>query len=249
MSSHMRNSVEEDLEELPATNTGPKGVINDWRRFKLESEDHESIPPNKRELLRQMSSPYRPPKGDEKELRERLNRKMSIQEYELIQDEDEKSLRKYRKQCMQEMHQRLSFGPRFGCLYDLESGEQFLEVIEKEHRLTIVVVHIYEDEVKGCDALNKCLSCLATEYPSVKFCKIKASNTGAGDRFSDGVLPTLLVYKAGELVGNFLSITEHLNEEFFAVDVECFLNEYGLLPEKEFGACQNTGSEDDADVE
>jgi len=32
-------------------------VIHDWRKFKLESEDHESIPPNKRELLRQMSNP------------------------------------------------------------------------------------------------------------------------------------------------------------------------------------------------
>ncbi|MBN3302368.1 PHOS protein, partial [Amia calva] len=172
---------------------------------------------------------------------------MSVQEYELIQDEDESCLRKYRKQCMQEMHQRLSFGPKFGCLYELESGEQFLETIEREHRLTFVVVHIYDDEVKGCDALNNCLTCLAAEYPSVKFCKIKACNTGAGDRFSDSVLPTMLVYKGGELVGNFLCITKHLNEEFFAVDVEAFLNEYGLLPEKEFGACQN--EEEEADVE
>lgn len=39
---------------------GPKGVINDWRRFKLESMDQEALPPNKRELLRQMSSPQKP---------------------------------------------------------------------------------------------------------------------------------------------------------------------------------------------
>ena len=35
---------------------GPKGVINDWRRFKLDSVD-QTVPQNKRELLRQMSSP------------------------------------------------------------------------------------------------------------------------------------------------------------------------------------------------
>lgn len=51
------------------------------------------------------------------------------------------------------------------------------------------------------------------------------------------VLPALLVYKAGELLGNFLAVTKHFNEEFFATDVEAFLNEYGLLPEKEFEAC------------
>lgn len=51
---------------------GPKGVINDWRRFKLESMDQENLPPAKRDLLRQMSSPNRP-KDDS---RANLNRKV-----------------------------------------------------------------------------------------------------------------------------------------------------------------------------
>lgn len=170
---------------------------------------------------------------------------MSAQEYELIKEEDEKSLRKYRKQCMQEMHERLSFGPKFEGVYDLDSGEAFLEVIEKEHRLTVVVVHIYKDGVPGCEALNSSLDCLATEYASVKFCRICACDTGAGDRFCDDVLPALLVYKAGELLGNFLAVTQHFSEEFFATDVEAFLNAYGLLPEKECGGAE----EDEADVE
>ncbi|XP_030626220.1 phosducin b [Chanos chanos] len=234
------NTVDE--EEVTVTHTGPKGVINDWRKFKLESMDQESLPPNKRELLRQMSSPHKP-KDDAKG---GLNRKMSAQEYELIKEDDEKCLRRYRKQCMQEMHERLSFGPKFEGVYELDSGEAFLEVIEKEHRLTVVVVHIYKDGIKGCEALNNCLDCLATEYPSVKFCKISAAATGAGDRFSDDVLPALLVYKSGELLGNFLAVTQHLSEEFFATDVETFLNEYGLLPEKEFSP---GADEEEADVE
>ncbi|KAG1963730.1 phosducin b isoform X1 [Pimephales promelas] len=231
-----------DEEPVIVTQTGPKGVINDWRKFKLESMDQEVLPPSKRELLRQMSSPQKPKDtcvGG-------LNRKMSAQEYELIKEDDEKSLRKYRKQCMQEMHEHLSFGPKFETVYDLDSGEAFLDVIEKEHRLTVVVVHIYKDGVKGCDALNSCMDCLASEYNTVKFCRIPAAATGAGERFSDDVLPTLLVYKAGELLGNFLAVTQHFNEEFFATDVEVFLNEYGLLPVKECGA---GAEEDEADVE
>ncbi len=171
---------------------------------------------------------------------------MSAQEYELIKEEDEKSLHKYRKQCMQEMHESLSFGPKFEGVYDLDSGEAFLEVIEKEHRLTVVVVHIFKNGVQGCEVLNSCLNCLASEYPSVKFCRISATATGAGERFSDDVLPALLVYKAGELLGNFLAVTKHFSEEFFATDVEAFLNEYGLLPEKE---CGPGAAEDEADVE
>ncbi|XDA81908.1 hypothetical protein R6Z07M_011808 [Ovis aries] len=236
-------SLEEDFEGQ-ASHTGPKGVINDWRKFKLESEDSDSVAPSKKEILRQMSSPQN---RDDKDSKERFSRKMSVQEYELIHKdkEDENCLRKYRRQCMQDMHQKLSFGPRYGFVYELESGEQFLETIEKEQKITTIVVHIYEDGVKGCDALNSSLTCLAAEYPMVKFCKIKASNTGAGDRFSSDVLPTLLVYKGGELLSNFISVTEQLAEEFFTGDVESFLNEYGLLPEKEIHVLEQSNMEED----
>ncbi|XP_013856298.1 phosducin [Austrofundulus limnaeus] len=234
------SSATQEEDELPSNHTGPKGVINDWRRFKLDSVD-QTVPQKKRELLRQMSNP----REDDKD---RSNRKMSAQEYELIQNEDERGLKRYRKQCMQEMHERLSFGPKFECVHELESGEAFLEVIEKEHRLTLVVVHIYQNTVKSCEQLNSCLDCLAMEYPTVKFCRIDAVATGAAERFSSEVVPALLVYKAGELLGNFLAVSKHFSEEFFATDVEAFLNEYGLLPEKEFAACAD--DEDDAgDVE
>ncbi|KAL6108233.1 pdc [Pungitius sinensis] len=230
-----------DLPETP-TQTGPKGVINDWRRFKLESMDQESLPAAKRELLRQMSSPSRP-KDD---ARANINRKMSVQEYELLKEEDEGCLKKYRKRCMQDMHEKLSFGPRFEGVHELDSGEAFLEVIEKEHYSTVVVVHIYKVGVKGCEEINSCLDCLALEYPTVKFCRIDAVASGASERFSDEVLPTLLVYKAGELLGNFLACTQHLTEEFFATDVEAFLNSYGLLPEKELPGMED---EEENDVE
>ncbi|KAF7654528.1 hypothetical protein LDENG_00068540 [Lucifuga dentata] len=234
----MSGSAKEE-DELPANHTGPKGVINDWRRFKLDTVD-QTAPHSKKELLRQMSSPQE----DEKE---RQNRKMSIQEYEMIQEEDEGSLKRYRKQCMQEMHERLSFGPKFESVHELESGEAFLEVIEKEHHLTLVVVHIYQHGVKGCQQLNSCLDCLALEYSSVKFCRIDAVATGAAERFSSEVLPALLVYKAGELLGSFLAVTEHFSEDFFATDVEPFLNEYGLLPERDVTACTDDEEEGGAE--
>ncbi|XP_075396619.1 phosducin [Tenrec ecaudatus] len=239
-------NFEEDFEGQ-ATHTGPKGVIHDWRKFKLESEDGDSIPPNKKEILRQMSSPH---SRDEKDSQARYGRKMSIQEYELIhQDkEDESCLRKYRRQCMQDMHQKLSFGPRYGFVYELETGEEFLSTVEKEQKITTVIVHIYEDGIRGCSALNSSLMCLAAEYPMVKFCKMKASNTGAGDRFSSDVLPALLVYKGGELIGNFISVADQFTEEVFAGDVESFLNEYGLLPEREMHGLEQADVEDE-DIE
>lgn len=56
--------------------TGPKGVINDWRRFKLESMDQENLPSAKKELLRQMSSPNK----SKDDSRGSLNRKVPMAE-------------------------------------------------------------------------------------------------------------------------------------------------------------------------
>lgn len=58
---------------------GPKGVINDWRRFKLDNID-QTVPQSKRELLRQMSSP----REDDKE---RLNRKVDVNTHRTLYTE------------------------------------------------------------------------------------------------------------------------------------------------------------------
>ncbi|XP_054978886.1 phosducin [Sorex araneus] len=240
--SHGQN-LEGDFEGQ-ATHTGPKGVIHDWRKFKLESVDYTAAPAGKREILRQMSSPQ-----NSEMQQERTGRKMSLHEYELVQgeEEDERCLRRYRRRCMLDMHQKLSFGPCYGLLHELASGEHFVETLQRAPKVTLVLVHVYEDGVRGCTSLNHSLEQLAAEYPTVKFCKIRASDSGAGDRFPPEALPTLLVYRGGELIGNFVSVAEQFAQEFFAGDVESFLNEYGLLPEREVLAPEQSDSEEDAE--
>lgn len=70
------------------------------------------------------------------------------------------------------------------------------------------MVNIYEDGVRGCDVFNSSLACFVVEYLMVKFCKIKVFNIGAGDRFFIDVFFTLLVYKGGEFISNFISVVE-----------------------------------------
>nr|KAG5708406.1 hypothetical protein BaRGS_026133 [Batillaria attramentaria] len=45
-------------------------------------------------------------------------------------------------------------------------------------------------------------------------------------------VPALLVYKNGELVGNFLQLSKEFGDDFYATDVESFLEEHGFLPSK-----------------
>ncbi|CAI5794496.1 Phosducin domain-containing protein [Podarcis lilfordi] len=225
-----------------AVNTGPKGVINDWRRFKqLETEQREEQCREMERLIQKLSVTCRSHLDDEedkrkqKELQEKLNGKLTLQEYSALREgpDDEEFLQQYRKQRMEEMRRQLRSGQYFKQVFEIHSAEAFLDTIDKGPRNTLVMVHIYEDDVPGADSLHGCMVCLATEYPAVKFCRVRSSLIGASSRFTTSALPALLVYKGGELVGNFVRITDQLGEDFFAGDLEGFLQECGLLPEKD----------------
>ncbi|XP_066466869.1 phosducin-like protein [Tiliqua scincoides] len=226
-----------------AVNTGPKGVINDWRRFKqMETEQREEQCREMQQLIKRLSLTCRSHLDEERdqqkqqELQEKLNGKLTLQECSLLHEsanDDEEFLQQYRKQRMEEMRQQLRSGQQFKQVSELRSGEAFLDTVDKAHKNTLVVIHIYEDDVPGAESLNGCLLCLAAEYPTVKFCRVRSALIGASAHFTSNALPALLVYKGGELIGNFVRLTDQLGEDFFAVDLEAFLQECGLLPEKD----------------
>jgi len=80
--------------------------------------------------------------------------------------------------------------------------------------------------------MNGCLQCLAQQYSLVKFCKIVARDTGISRHFTSEGLPALLVYKSGQIIGNFVKLEDTFGEDFFAVDVESFLIENDILTEE-----------------
>jgi len=120
----------------------------------------------------------------------------------------------------------------FGNLVSLESGDDFLKAIDEEHKDVNVIVHIYDEKIGGCDAMNGCLFNLANDYPQVKFCKLKASTAGVTKRFKVKGIPALLVYKGGNLVASFVKLGDEFGEDFFSCDVEAYLIEHGILIDK-----------------
>ncbi|XP_077441503.1 phosducin-like protein [Vanacampus margaritifer] len=224
-----------------AVNTGPKGVINDWRKYKqLEVEQKQEQKNEMERLIKKLSMTCRSDldlekdKEKQKELQDKIKGKMTMQEYNMLQQEkdDEDFLQHYRAQRMEEMRRQLCRGKRFERVQQLAGGEDFLEALDEEDKNTPVMIHIYEPDVAGCEAMSGSLACLAREYPLVKFCSVRSSAIGTSSLFRDSALPALLVYKGGELIGNFVRLTDQLGEDFFAVDVEALLQEYGMLPDK-----------------
>lgn len=96
----------------------------------------------------------------------------------------------------------------------------------------MIIVHVYENEVEACRTMNNCLKQLAKFYKNVKFCAILGSCAGISKKFKSNGVPALLVYKAGNMVGNFVRISDDLGTDFLCEDVQGYLVEHGLLEDK-----------------
>lgn len=210
-----------------ASNTGPKGVLEDWRRFKqLEAENRAELEKERIKLAKKLTLSVRPDREAQQakeidELEEELG--------ELI---DEGFLMKYQQQRMQELMSQLQKVPKFGKVVSLTSQEEFLNAIDKEDPKVTVIIHIFNNSTVACDTMDGCLNVLAADYPTTKFCRIAVDITGLSRNFRVDGVPALLVYKGGQIIGNFVQLATELRNDFFATDVERFLIEYGMLPEK-----------------
>lgn len=210
-----------------AENTGPKGVISDWQRFKqLENENREKQEREKLELFKKLSVTAKTPAEDEKA---REQEEMDAEFAELMSDD---ILLQFQKRRMMEMFDKTGKPLTFGKVVSLLNGDEFLSAVDKENKLTTVVIHIFENNVNACNAMNKCLVTVAKAYPMVKFCKIIGSVAGMSRHFKSSGVPALLVYKAGQIIGNFVRISDELGNDFYPSDVESFLTEHGMIADK-----------------
>ncbi|XP_023227436.1 phosducin-like protein isoform X2 [Centruroides sculpturatus] len=222
------NSSDYNEWEGSSTNTGPKGVIKDWQRYKqLENEKRDEQEREKLELFKKLSLTCRSNLDDEQAKQKEEEIEKDLQE--LMNDE---FLKEYMQKRMEEMMKSVQNKTKFNALYNLKNGQEYLEAIEKEKPTVTIVIHIYTADIPGCEAMNGCLQCLAQEYPSVKFCRLEASSAGMSKHFENYGVPALLVYKGGQLIGNFVRLTDEFGDDFYAGDVENFLLEHGMLPDQ-----------------
>ncbi|CAH0388569.1 unnamed protein product [Bemisia tabaci] len=204
-----------------SSNTGPKGVIKDWQRFKqLESERRKEQDQEKIMLMKKLTLTCKTALEEEKD------KQIEAELEDLLNDE---FLLQYQKQCMQEMLAKVSGIPTFGALQDLKNGAEFLDAIEKENASVTVVIHIYEENNNLCKSMNEGLKALCQEYKKVKFCRFLSSAAGMSRDFKKEGVPALLVYKGGQLIGNFVSVGNELGDEFYSGDIENFLIEHGMI--------------------
>ncbi|KFB37510.1 AGAP004468-PA-like protein [Anopheles sinensis] len=211
-----------------AGNTGPKGVIQDWQRFKqLEAERREHDEAEKLRLLKKLSITARTKEED------KAAEAMGELDAEFQELMDEDFLQEYQRKRMAEMLAMMD--NRKGCfgeLIDLKNGDDFLEAVDKEDKNVTVVIHIYREKYGPCTKMNVALQQLAKEYLNVKFCKFISSDAGLSNTFKTSGVPALLIYKGGQMIGNFVKLVDDLSDEFDFGDVESFLVENGIINDR-----------------
>lgn len=205
--------------------TGPKGVIEDWRRYKqLETETRERDKQEKDELCRKLAMTC-------KSFREENENSKSEEE---ISDDDEQFMEWYKQKRILEIQQKYASRwekVAFGDVIELDQSN-FIEAVENVEEFVTVIIHVYDDDTPACATVNGCMKILASKYKTVKFCKIDVKVAKMSSNFIENGLPTIIVYKGNLLIGNYVRISDSLGEDFFAPDLEEFLSGYGVLPSK-----------------
>jgi hypothetical protein len=241
-----------------STNTGPKGVIKDWQRFKqLEREKNEDAARERNTLAKKLALTCKSDDLD-KELGKESEKAASSKQQQQQQEEDDmledEFFKQYVQQKFEEMQKKNQALPRFGLVRELKS-DTFLSEIDKEHKDVTVLVHIYDQKMSECRLMNKCLDIIAKDYAIVKICKVLSTEINLSDKFRKTGCPALLIYKNGELIGNFVKMIEEFGDEFCASDVENFLLEQNYLPTLSFtssiraGGIYNKDNDSDDELE
>jgi len=209
--------------------TGPKGVIEDLRQYKkLESEQNELKKIEYKKLVDKYAITC---DGKANNTAGDKNNDSDDDDELLKSLEDDQFMELYHKKRMAELKQQFNQVQTsvFGSVMELNESN-YIEAIDDEKPFVTVLIHIYEKNVRACEALNGCFEVLAERYETVKFCRIEASAALLSRTFRAVATPAIIAYRNKTVIGNFISLSETFGDDFFAPDVEAFLNSHDLLP-------------------
>ncbi|KAI8822161.1 Phosducin-domain-containing protein [Fimicolochytrium jonesii] len=227
--------------------TGPKGVLADQKFHKQQQRARRELKAQRD--YQKLSSGALASGWMQRSVAEEERRKMGLpdvakaagrQRNDDDEDEDDEDmeeelfLKAYRaKRMAQFSKQRFQTGKQFGTVIEMESPDEYLNAIDDEAPSVTVLVHLYQPSNEGCRVVNALLSVLAARHATnTKFCKIKSHI--ADETFDLVVLPAILAYKNGEIIGTAMRVLDDVDTwkqsgRCTAEDLEAVLAQQGIL--------------------
>ncbi|KAI9094311.1 thioredoxin-like protein [Phlyctochytrium arcticum] len=194
--------------DIGGAKTGPKGVMADYKFHQRQEKARRDLEQQRilssysikgmksGWLARQVANDQATNFGTDAE---------EIEPEELLEkleaDEEDEYLKEYRAKRLSELASA-SRKQRFGQVIELTSEDDYLSAVDDEAPDTVVVVHLYQNQLEECRVVNGLLEQLAERQPFVKYCKIQSHLADAA--FDQVALPALLSYCGGVLKGTVM---------------------------------------------
>ena len=236
----------------PYGNTGPKGVIQDYREAEERMAQRQAAKLREVQLLAEKNSCAldKPEDEDDLEAAKLLAEAEGDEETALAYE-------LYRKQRLLEAYQKMQAGNggSGGSNVKALGTYDYMSTIHDADPDRYVVIHEYSDAVGSCRPIGRLLEHLARDKVLAgrcDFCKI--SGRDSLDSFSEAVMPVLLVYKRGELVQCHMrlrapeALLDALKDDGVIKPTERISVPAELLEEDEFdGGCDEEDDDDEDD--
>ncbi|VEU23026.1 DEKNAAC104174 [Brettanomyces naardenensis] len=155
----------------------------------------------------------------------RLQNKTLDELDELEDDEDEEFLEQYKQQRMAELRKQASEA-KFGQVYGINKPEYKEEVTDASKK-SFVVVHMSLNSNLQSRILAHILTVLAPKYPEIKFVDITANR--AVENYPESHCPTLLIYKDGDVVKQYITLLQLGGNQTKTGDIEKALQDAGAI--------------------
>ena len=218
-------------------NTGPKGVKADYEEWRKHQESQREREAAEREALLQCLasgaiSTTPSVSYSAMEAQRVLDKSMShmrqgaeADEDDLLdelEDDEEAFMEAYRQKRRKEIQNHAKL-PVYGKVTTVTAFD-FVDRLESSDPGVSIVVHMYEDDIRACKALDTSLESLAREYQHTDFLRLCKDDTPTGLQSSS--LPSLLVYRAGELVHTVMAVVDKIGAKCAKHDVEDLLKSF-----------------------
>ena len=117
--------------------------------------------------------------------------------------------------------------PSFGAYARVDTLQELADLVNTNHELVSLVVHVYQNRVVPCIGLHLVLEALAPIFPHVCFVRVRSDEAMKG--YSDDGLPTLLIYRGSELKESLIGLAGRLGVTPSDGKVAQLLADHGVL--------------------
>ncbi|KAM9320027.1 phosducin-like protein 3 [Gastrophryne carolinensis] len=154
---------------------------------------------------------------------------MTLEELEENEDEfseeDERAIELYRQQRLAQW-KATQIKNTFGEVLEI-SGQDYVQEVTNAGKDLWVILHLYKQGIPLCSLINQHLVGLARRFKDVKF--VKAISTTCIPNYPDKNLPTIFVYRDGEIRAQFIGPLVFNGMNLTQDELEWKLSESGAI--------------------